>query len=159
VFLPLIVSAKSCSTRQHFKCKSSAVGSPDLKRSAVNMTMLAAPMGIVCILTGKLKSTGFELSDIPKDWRRYLVVSSRSTCHLHDSRTVGWMILKFELNFHCYAFVKCKFFHTFWVGDLKINEMERLTIFLAIEQRIGYTGIKSSCKESYLDLRETRKEL
>ena len=44
-------------------------------------------------------------------------------------------------------------------GRFEDNEMRRLTIFLAIEQRIVYTGIKSSCKESYLDVRETRKEL
>jgi phosphoribosylcarboxyaminoimidazole (NCAIR) mutase len=85
---PVIVSAKSHSPIQHFKCKSSAVDSADLKRSTVNMPMLEVPMGTVCILTRKLKSAGFELSDNLKDWKRYLVVSSSSTCHLHDSRRV-----------------------------------------------------------------------
>ena len=48
-FLLVIVSAKSCSIIQHFKFKSCAVGSADLKHSTVNTPMLEAPMGTVRI--------------------------------------------------------------------------------------------------------------
>ena len=43
---------------QHFKCKSSAIGLPDLQPPTVNTPVLEAPMGTVRILNRKLKLVG-----------------------------------------------------------------------------------------------------